>query len=184
MEFILIENNITTKYKYFGEIQVLGGMDLGIDIAYPDKMEKKGWYSTLLNESECMAAATLCYLYQHSLIEEPLFNESYGELDSILSSKLFTDFMDKFFEDGVFSEPYFIDGSFGRFSNYGELSYSENDESDESFEFTWLNRSIRMIYGKKCFYGDWKGKIFNNPKIENEFKTSLKVIIEMFNTEV
>ncbi len=31
MEFELIENSVITKYKYFGETHLRGGMDLGIE---------------------------------------------------------------------------------------------------------------------------------------------------------
>lgn len=48
MEFELIENNITTKYKYFGALRERGGMDLGIDINYPNHLNKNGWYITLM----------------------------------------------------------------------------------------------------------------------------------------
>jgi len=173
MEFELIENSVTTKYKFFGETRSMGGMDLGIDVNYPDEMNKEGWYDKLIEESECMAAATLGYLFH--------VKESYGDIDEIVSSQIFSNFVKKYLADGYFSEPYFIDGEFGRFSNYGELAYPENEEDGKSYEFTWTNKSIRMTFMEKCFEGDWKGKIFIDPTIEDEFKSHLQVIIELFN---
>lgn len=150
-------------------------MDLGIDVNYPDEMKKQGWYDKLIEESECMAAATLGFLFQ--------VKESYGDIDEIICSQLYLDFITKYMENGYFSEPYFIDGEFGRFSNYGELAYPENEEDGKSYEFTWTNESIRMKFMEKCFEGDWKGKIFIVPTIEDEFKSHLKIIIDLFNSK-
>jgi hypothetical protein len=175
MEFELIENSKITKYKYFGETRSMGGMDLGIDVNYPDEMTKEGWYDKLIGEFDCMAAATLGYLYH--------VGESYGDIDEIVCSQLYSDFIKKYLADGYFSEPYFIDGEFGRFSNYGELAYPESEEDGKSYEFTWTNESIRMKFKEKCIEGDWKEKIFIDPTIENEFKSHLNTIIELFNPD-
>ena len=174
MQFELIENGVIRSYKHFGETHSNGGMDLGLDFNYPNEINKKGWHSILIKESECMAAATLSYLFH--------IKEEYGDIVEILNSKLFTDFINKYFDKGYFSEPHFIDGDFGRFSNYGELSYPEKEADDKRSEFTWNNESIKMKFMEKCFEGDWKGKIFIDTNIEEEFKSQLKAIIELFNS--
>ena len=49
MEFELIENNVTIKYRYLGDI---GHADLGLDFVYPSENTKSEWYETLINQNE------------------------------------------------------------------------------------------------------------------------------------
>jgi hypothetical protein len=169
MEFEIIENGKVTKYKYFEIFRMSGGMDLGLDVEYPDEMDKKEWYDNLIKESDCMLAATLGYLMNVGADFSFITGDAFSQLSA---------FSEKYFTNAYFSEPYFIDGAYGRFSDYGELAYPENDEDGKSNEFTWNNGSIRMKLAEKCFAGDWNGKIFINQEHEAEFKSQLKSLIE------
>ncbi len=184
MEFELIENNVTTKYRYLGDI---GHADFGLDFEYPSENTKSEWYKNLISQNDFRAAACLGSLtYELKMSGDISFKESFGDIYEIVNSKLFSEFTNKWFDpDGsVFSEPSFFDGFFGQFSSYGELGYPDNYEEENSKVLLWDKEKIKinLLEGIDCF-DELSDTIFINQLLEVEFKSHLKLIIELFNPD-
>lgn len=185
MEFELIEKNVTIKYRYLGDI---GYADLGLDFVYPSENTKSEWYKNLINQNDCRAAACLgCLTYDLKDLGVDFFKESFGEIYEIVNSKMFFDFINKWFElDGaLFSEPSFFNGFFGRFSSNGNLGYPDNyDETKNSKVYLWDEEKIeiKLLKGLDNF-NDLRDKIFIDAALEVEFRSHLNMIIELFNPD-
>jgi hypothetical protein len=115
---------------------------------------------------------------------------------SIIADNAFsqlTAFTGKYLTNTYFSEPYFIDGAYGRFSDYGELDYPDNYEEfkeDHKLELlSWdkerikirlLNNNNRPGFPRIGF-DDIRDNIFINVAIEDEFKSQLESLKELLN---
>ena len=182
IEFELVENNATIKYKYLGDI---GHADLGLNFEYPSENTKSAWYKTLVNQNDCKAAACIGSLtYNLEVLGKNTFIETFADIHKIVNSELFIQFTNKWFDlnGSLFREPFFFDGFFGRFSDDSLLSRADNADDGWNTRWTWGKEDITLIFNEECGYGDWKNGIFIDASIEDEFKSELNAIIELFNT--
>lgn len=179
--FELHENNTCIKYKYLGEL-VWSTNGIGTDFNYPEQNTKSAWYKKLKEESSCMSSACLGSLFYHlTSFGDESFKEIYGDIIYIIKSNKFKNFINEWFSENgsIFSEPLFFDGNFGRFSNYGDINYPDNEEV-ETDELKWLEQSIKIKMNRKGTFDDLRGKIFIDEELELEFEIEVKKAIDLF----
>jgi hypothetical protein len=181
LSFELHENNMCIKYKYFGELYwSING--IGVDFNYPEQNTKSAWFKRLMEESSCMSSACLGSLFYHlTSLSDESFKEIYGDIAFIVKSNEFKNFINDWFSaDGsVFSEPLFFDGKFGRFSNYGDMDFPDNEE-DEGDELKWDEQAITIKMNQKATFDDLRGKLFIDEELELKFESELKSVIDLF----
>lgn len=181
LSFELHENNTYIKYNYFGELY-WSADGIGVDYNYPEEKTKTSWYNTLREESSCMSSACLGSLFYHlELLNDESFKEIFGDILDIVRSEKFVKFIDNWFNanGGVFSEPYFFDGKFGRFSSEGNMGYPDNEE-DEGDELKWNEQAITIKMNQKGAFDDLRGKLFIDEEQELKFDLELKIVIDLF----
>ena len=181
LSFELHENNTFIKYNYFGELY-WSATGIGVDYNYPEEKTKTAWYNMLREETSCMSSACLGSLFYHmELLNDESFKESFGNILDIVSSEKFVKFIDSWFNanGGVYLEPYFFDGKFGRFSSEGDMGYPDI-EDDESNELKWIEQEVNIILNQNGTLDDLKGKLFIDEKFESKFELELKNIVDLF----
>jgi hypothetical protein len=172
MKFDLIQDGIVLTYEYYGELQERGGMDLGIIICSPETPTIGSWYDCLRASSPVQVAGTLGVLSD--------FKDT-PEINEILNSEICTAFVRKYLDTNYFSEPYFIDGMFGRFSKYGNIPYPD-DEEEESllFQIALDGQNVILKFDEPICFGEWQDKIFINIDEVDSFESELNQVIELF----
>ena len=181
ISFELHEKNTCIKYNYFGELY-WSANGIGVEYNYPEEKTKTAWYNKLRDESSCMSSACLGSLFYHlELLNDESFKEIFGDILDIVRSVKFVKFIDSWFNanGGVFSEPYFFDGKFGRFSSEGDMGYPDI-EDDESNELKWLEQEVTFKLNQNGTFDDLRGKLFIDEEFESKFKIELKAVIDLF----
>jgi|GEM_PF-4380920 len=181
LSFELQENNTSIKYNYFGELY-WSQDGIGIDFNYPEEKTITAWYNTLNGDSSCMSSACLGSLFYHiKSLNDESFIEIFGDIVDIVRSEKYIHFIEKWFgsNGGVFSEPYFFDGKFGRFSSEGDMGYPDI-EDDESNELKWIEQEVTFKLNQNGTFDDLRDKLFIDEEFESKFEIELKSVIELF----
>jgi hypothetical protein len=183
IEFELIENNVTTKYNYFGKLN-WNDDGIGLNFIYPEENSKSKWFEVLSSVSECMAAAVLGVLFNDFKNGRETFETNYQDIFDIVCTKQFENYINKWYDaDGaLFQEGPFFDGIFGRFSAYGDLGHPDNHEEDICEVYHWKDNTIKIIFSEKRSIDELYGKLFIDTNVESLFKNELQTIIELFNS--
>lgn len=181
LSFELHENNTCIKYNYFGELY-WSEDGIGVDFNYPEEKTTSAWYNTLNADSSCMSSACLGSLFYHlKLLNDESFNEIFGNIIDIVRSEKFVKFIERWFNSngGVFSESYFFDGKFGRFSSEGDIGYPDIEDEDSN-ELKWIEHDVTIILNQNGCFDDLRGKLFIDEEFESKFEIELKAVISLF----